>query len=188
MLLNWLYIQVYICIAQTRAILLWLKYSHVFSSDSFTYWKQINQDVLNTVDLICKTWIVFRQQSILLNNRYWVINHINAEHGHFDLKKEKRDEKSLLKLKWKLKWKYYTWKLYWSVIYQFNSMFRLAKHFLIERFIHVCTYSASYVHINCIDFKSGYLIKCIKKHWFICTYRAFNVNFNCIDFKSGIFF
>lgn len=150
----------YICIAQTlRAILLWLKYSDVFLSDSITYWTQINQDILNTVDLISKTWILFRQQSILLNNRYWVINHINAEHGHFDLKKEKKDEKPLLELKWKLKWKYYTWKLYWSVINQFNSMFRLAKHFLIERLIHVCTYSASYVHINCIDFKSGYLIK-----------------------------
>lgn len=69
-------------------------------------------------------------------------------------------------------------------------MFRLVKYFLIERFIYVCIYSVFYVYINCIDFKSGYLIKCIikKKYWFICIYRVFNVNFNCIDFKSGIFF
>lgn len=42
-------------------------------------------------------------------------------------------------------------------------MFRLVKYFLIERFIYVCIYSVFYVYINCIDFKSGYLIKCIKK-------------------------
>lgn len=40
-----------------------------------------------------------------MNNRYWVFHHLNAEHGHFDLKKEKRDEKSFIKIDMKTEMK-----------------------------------------------------------------------------------
>lgn len=51
-LLNWLYIQLYICIAQTRAIFVMTQIFSCFTSDSFTHWTQINQDIFNFVDLI----------------------------------------------------------------------------------------------------------------------------------------
>lgn len=51
-LLNWLYIQLYICIAQSRAIFVMTQIFSCFTSDSFTYWTQINQDTFNAVDLV----------------------------------------------------------------------------------------------------------------------------------------